>query len=54
MTPALVVGGLLVLAGIFWASRTRSEPERADEREETPALPVVHSAEPVLAAEGCS
>ena len=54
LSPALIVGGLLVLAGIFWAGRTRLGPEEADEREDIPAPSVVRSPQPVLATEGCS
>lgn len=41
LTPALAVGGLLVLSGIVWTGRAQTEP-------------VASTPEPVLAAEGCS
>ena len=47
MTPALIVGGLLVIAGIVWTGRNRPD-------EETEERPVPVPSEPVLAAEACS
>ncbi|HEU5116838.1 MAG TPA: hypothetical protein VFT74_09210, partial [Isosphaeraceae bacterium] len=45
MTPALIVGGLLVLAGIVWTGRKRPEAQEH---------PIPVPSDPLLAAEGCS